>query len=307
MIEEMLADGGFGFQWHITNRCAGKCHHCYQSGTDSEKELPVADLKRIADAIMAAVPAPVTINITGGEPFMYQFHGQSRGVFELMAHLSTFDKLGEMNIITSVRGMDRSVIRDLKTVSKLTSVKVSLESHDPAIDDSIRGLGHHKMAVDEIRQMVEAGLRVVIMTTLSKRNYHSVNGLCALAGQLDTQGVIFERFVPLGNGVKEMGDMTITSEEWREVLHSLSASTQTPFEELLPYEAFWVGADGQSISGAPCSLGASSMALMPDGTVYPCRRVPTPIGKLPDDGMENILKKLEEYSRSPQKCFSFDF
>jgi len=305
MVNEVMAGGGFGFQWHITGRCAGKCYHCYQSGSESGDELPVADLKRIADAIMSAAPAPVTINVTGGEPLMYQFHGQNRGVFELMSHLSAFDNIGELNIITSARGMDRSVIRSLKALPKLSYVKVSLESHDPNVDDSIRGLGHYRMAVDEIRQMVEAELRVIIMTTLSKRNYQSVSGLCALAAELGTKGVIFERFVPLGNGAKEMNDAVITSSEWQDILNSISAVTLAPIDDLRPYKAFWV--DGEDVVGAPCCLGPTSMALMPDGTVYPCRRVPTPIGKLPDDGMDQILKKLESYSSTQQKCFDFDF
>jgi hypothetical protein len=49
------------------------------------------------------------------------------------------------------------------------------------------------------------------------------------------------------------------------------------------------------------------MALMPDGTVYPCRRFPLPVGKLPDDKMEKILAELGGYSSSPQRCFEFGF
>jgi len=303
MVDDTFTDGGFGFQWHITNRCAGRCSHCYQPDDADERELPVDALKRIADGIMSAVSGPVTINVTGGEPLMYQYHGQSRGVFELISHLSTFDNLGELNIITSARGMDRSVIRTLKSLPKLSYVKVSLESHDPQTDDSIRGLGHFRMAVDEIRQMSEAGLRVIIMATLSGRNYQSAAGLCALAGDLGTHGVIFERFVPLGRAAKAMHGEAVTPNEWREILSAISAVTQAPIEDLFPYKAFWV--DGDSVSGAPCCLGPASMALMPDGTVYPCRRVPDPIGKLPDDGMGAILKKLEEYASAPQKCYDF--
>jgi hypothetical protein len=65
--------------------------------------------------------------------------------------------------------------------------------------------------------------------------------------------------------------------------------------------------DGCEVSGAFCDLGPSSMALMPDGTVYPCRRVPIAVGKLPDDGMGGILGRLGEYSSVRQKCFGFDF
>ncbi|MCL2183819.1 MAG: radical SAM protein [Chitinispirillia bacterium] len=297
------ADNAFGFQWHITGRCHGKCRHCYQSAADGAPELPVDALKRIADGIMLAVSGPVTINVTGGEPLMYQSHAMNHGVFELMSHLSTFGNLDELNIITTAQGLDNSIIRALKSIPKLSYVKVSLESHDPQINDSIRGSGHYSMAVDGIRQLAKSGLQVIIMATLSKRNCQSVSGLCSLAEDLGTHGVIFERFVPLGRGLIDMRDETVSPKEWREILTAISAVTQAPTEDLSPYKAFWV--DGDSVSGAPCCLGPSSMALMPGGTVYPCRRVPNPIGKLPGDGMDAILKKLEEYASVPQQCFDF--
>jgi MoaA/NifB/PqqE/SkfB family radical SAM enzyme len=276
--------------------------HCYQSGTESDVELTVDALKHIADGIMGAVSGPVTINITGGEPLLYQ---GPHGVFDLMAYLLEFDKLGELNIITSTSGMDRQTIRDLKALPKLAYVKVSLESHDSLINDSIRWPGHYAMTLGNIRKLADAGLRVIVMTTLSKQNYQSVAALCALAESLGTHGVIFERFVPLGRGAATIRDSVLTAKEWWEVLSAVAGIAGAETGELSPYKAFWV--DGATVSGAPCCLGPTSMALMPDGTVYPCRRVPTPVGKLPDDGMERILGALNGYSSTPQKCFDFDF
>jgi len=295
----------FGFQWHITGACPGRCLHCYQSGSDDvAAELPANELKRIADCIMSAVRGPVTVNITGGEPLMYQRRGRSRGVFDLMSHLSTFNNLDELNIITSTHVMDSEDIDNLKALPKLTFVKVSLESNDQGINDGIRGLGHFRMAADNIVKLTAAGLQVIIMATLSKRNYESAAGLCALAGDLGTQGVIFERFVPLGCGNK-MQNSVLTSSEWQEVLAAIANVAGVSADDLRPYKAFHVGK--AEISGAPCCLGPASMALMPDGTVYPCRRVPAPAGKLPDDGMERILGVLSGYSSTPQKCFDFGF
>jgi len=301
-VNDKLILGEFGFQWHITWRCVGRCKHCYQSGTESDAELTVDALKHIADIIMGAVSGFVTINITGGEPLLYQ---GSHGLFDLMAYLSQFEKLGELNIITSTSGMDRQTVRDLKALPKLAYVKVSLESHDPLINDRIRWLGHYAMTLGNIRKLVDAGLQVIVMTTLSKQNYQSVASLCALAESLGTRGVIFERFVPLGRGAAEMHGSALTAKEWREVLSAIAGIAGVEIGELSPYKAFWV--DGATVSGAPCCLGPRSMALMPDGTVYPCRRVPMSAGKLPDDGMERILGVLNGYSSTPQKCFDFDF
>ncbi|MCL2608525.1 MAG: radical SAM protein [Treponema sp.] len=310
MAENTLALGEFGFQWHITWRCGAKCKHCYQSDWGNIADPELDGLKGIADRIMEAVRGPVTINITGGEPLLYRYKesdpdSYGRGVFQLMAYLGGFDKLGELNLITSSKGLDRRLVEGLKSLPKLSYVKVSLESEDGPINDAIRGRGHHRMVIDNIGELVGAGLRVIIMTTLGKHNYRSVEGLCSLAAKLGTAGVMFERFVPLGRGAEEMAASVLEAEQWREVLSAIGRVADVSADDLLPFKAFWV-ADGE-VMAAPCCLGRESMALMPDGTVFPCRRVPTPVGKLPEDGMERILDILEGYSATPQKCFEFGF
>ncbi|GBU20763.1 hypothetical protein R80B4_00648 [Fibrobacteres bacterium R8-0-B4] len=320
----------FGFQWHITDRCAGGCRHCYQTAFDGASELPVGTLKRIADCIMTALAGvPVSINVTGGEPFLYQYDNKrgidnaidsgidgriGGGVFELTAHLSTFDNLDELNIITSTMGLDQSVIDNLKSIPKLTSVKVSLESHDPLINDGIRNPGHFDMAARNIKTLVDSGLPVVAMATLSRRNYQSVEGLCGLCADLGAAGIILERYVPLGRGA-DLADCVLTSREWRDIAAAVIrvANIDVSTDDLIRYRAFRIDmphgtlGDECEVSGAFCNLGQSSMALMPDGTVYPCRRVPKAVGKLPDDGMGRILTRLEGYSSTPQLCFGFDF
>jgi len=323
----MTTPEDFGFQWHITDRCGGGCRHCYQTAFDGASELPVDALKRVADSIMTALPdVPVSINLTGGEPLLYQRINKAGGVnvrtdddvnlgvFELMSYLSTFDNLHELNIITSTIGLNQSAINNLKTIPKLTSVKVSLESHTPLINDGIRSPGHFYTVTRNIKALIDAGLSVVIMATLSRRNYKSVEGLCRLCADIGATGVILERYVPLGRGA-DLADCVLTSEEWRDIAAAVIrvADIDAPIDDLLPYRAFRIDTphgtlgDDCEVSGAFCNLGPSSMALMPDGTVYPCRRVPIAVGKLPDDGMERVLSLLDGYSPTPQLCFGFDF
>jgi len=293
---DMAPEDGFGFQWHITDRCAARCAHCYQSGT-AAADPPTETLARIADHVMGAVPGPVTVNVTGGEPLLHE------GLFDLMTRLAGFDNLGELNLITSTAGMEARTIRALKSLPRLDYVKVSLESHDPRVNDAIRGDGHHATTLRNLRALAESGLRTIVMITLSGRNHGSVAGLCTLAGELGARGVIFERFVPLGRGAAEMANQAVTPNQWKEVLAAIAAVAGIEASDLLPYKAFWV--DGTAVSGAPCCLGSSSMAIMPDGTVFPCRRVPIPVGKLPCDDMAQILRTLVGYSFTPQMCFGF--
>jgi MoaA/NifB/PqqE/SkfB family radical SAM enzyme len=51
-----------------------------------------------------------------------------------------------------------------------------------------------------------------------------------------------------------------------------------------------------SLAGAECNLGGGSMALMPDGTVHPCRRFPESLGNARWEPMERILARLERFA-----------
>jgi len=293
----------FGFQWHITDRCFGECKHCYQSSFHSVSEQPVSALKKIASHIMSQLKVPVSINLTGGEPFLY------KDLFELMAFLSAFSNLDELNLITSSYGMDSSTINGLKKIDKLKSVKVSLESHIPDVNDSIRGKGHFQKTVNNMSALINAEIPVIIMTTLSRYNYTCVEGMCALGAQLGASGVIFERYVPLGRGERLRSEV-LNKSQWMEILRAICRVGDLDAKEndLLAYKAFWIDIPAGatlaaapvpapiSVNGAFCNLGSSSMALMPDGTVFPCRRLPVPVGRIPDCSMERLLEKLSEYS-----------
>jgi len=284
----------FDFQWHITDRCQGRCRHCYQSAFDGSAEQPVDALKEIAFHIISYLKVPVSIHLTGGEPLLY------KDLFDLMAFLSSFSNLDELHLITSSFGMDSSTVEELKKIAKLKTVKISLESHLPVVNDSIRGDGHFRMAVDNMITLVDAGIPVVMMATLGKYNYQCVEEICAFASQLGVSGVMFERYVPLGRG-KKLRDEVLNQWQWMEVLRAVCRVGDLGVEAdcLLAYQAFWIDMPQRltcSINGALCNLGSSSMALMPDGTVFPCRRLPVPVGRLPKSGMERILETLSQYS-----------
>ncbi len=59
--------------------------------------------------------------------------------------------------------------------------------------------------------------------------------------------------------------------------------------------------DELELRAAECNLGASSMALMPDGSVQPCRRLPVVVGNLANEPLGQIRRRLERFSPSRVK------
>ncbi len=114
--------------------------------------------------------------------------------------------------------------------------------------------------------------------------------MLALAQNLGVEGVIVERFIPQGRG-REMKEAVLSREEWRSFLEELVNVCElecTPYE-LLPYKAFWIkgGKEGE-VLGALCNL-REALCLMPEGTIFPCRRFPYPLGNILKDGLGKAI------------------
>jgi radical SAM protein with 4Fe4S-binding SPASM domain len=100
--------------------------------------------------------------------------------------------------------------------------------------------------------------------------------------------------------------------EWADVIRTLSDffSIDAAENDFLPFQAFHVRNDEGEVEllGAPCVVGADGLCVMPDGTVYPCRRFPVPMGNLRYHSLKEIwetsalLKSLERRESLKGKC-----
>src|SRR4030042_5492476 len=109
-----------------------------------------------------------------------------------------------------------------------------------------------------------------------RRNYRNLPSFILLCQDLGVDGMILERFIPLGKG-REVRDQVLGREEWKEVVMNFLEDSEPH-----PYQAFEIlfKDDEMEFLGAPCVIGRDGLCIMPDGTVFPCRRFPIPIGNL---------------------------
>ena len=72
-----------------------------------------------------------------------------------------------------------------------------------------------------------------------------------------------------------------------------------------------LGPDNPTV-GALCSAGNNALTIMPDGTVYPCRRLPIPIGHALEDGFfkiwygSEVLWRIRDPKNLGGKCGACD-
>lgn len=290
------------FQWHVTNLCNLRCRHCYQETfRDGEPGMffPVAErlLRDLEELGYSSI-----LNITGGEPLLL-----GGDLFRLLEILTGHPRILEVMLITNALGMQENTVKELSSFPKLTTVKVSLEGMEE-VNDAIRGKGVFRKVLRNLEYLVVSPLRVVLMMTLHRGNLAEVPAFFTFFREFGVDGIIFERFVPEGIG-KSMAEEVLGKEEWRRFLVMLCelCEMDIPLESLLPYKAFWVEfADGVSLLGAPCSLG-ESFCLMPDGVLFPCRRLPLPLGNILRERLRDLLAhpllgKLKSRKSLEGKC-----
>lgn len=286
----------FGFQWHLTDRCNLRCSHCYQEGFTSRGELDLDTLKAMASRIFDALPdRRVSVNLTGGEPLLLP------DLFGLIEHLHSYPSLDEVNIITNGTVAEDGIIEKIAGLPKVSTLKISVESSDALTNDRIRGVGVLSRVKENMAIFRRTGKSIVLMVTLGRHNLASLEDTIRWAREDGLNGVIVERFVPLGRG-KKLIDQVLSPRDWETASDAMARAGGiggTP-GDLLPYRAFWLSMEScaDPLRGALCNLGDESMALMPDGTVYPCRRLPITIGNILSDPFEAIMGRLGSYGPS---------
>lgn len=291
----------FAFQWHLTDRCNRRCKHCYQQGFGvSDAELTAEGRREAAARIFTAIPQEgVSLNLTGGEPLVLP------DLFQLMQYVETFDNLSEIGIITNGTIDDRALLEKLASIKKFSTFLISVEADDPQVNDQIRGRGALEIVTRNMAlYKAVTGRKITLMMTLSKLNLGHIVSTTEFARKHGADAIMFERFIPMGKG-REMTEAVLAANQWRQAIASIGVASGMELEpdDVAACRAFLLdlslpGGDPDALSAALCNLGPESMALMPDGQVYPCRRLGLSVGNLMEEPFSVIRGRLGQWECS---------
>ena len=228
--------------------------------------------------------------MTGGEPLL------RKDIFEILRFLESVQNISEYNIITNAIPLNNKNIEQLEKLKKLKQLKISLECSDSAMNDSIRGKGSFEKIMENFRLLRELSSKeLVLMFTLGSYNVKSTYSMMNFSADNNADALIIERFVPQGKGA-ELKEHFLKKNEWLEVVKNIIQFTELNIlpNELLPYKAFYIDLKNhREVHGALCNLGDESMALMPNGDIYPCRRTAIKVGNILGDDFNDILIRLK--------------
>jgi radical SAM protein with 4Fe4S-binding SPASM domain len=299
----------FYIQWHITNLCNLRCQHCYQDDFSKKNDLDEEGLKKVCDNLlntMGVWDRKACIHLTGGEPLL------KPELFPLLQYLDQNPLVMELGMITNGLLIDREMMRRFSDFSKLKKLKISLDAADKETNDSIRQKGVFDRVMQNISLVrKEKRFEIIVMFTVMQKNFRNLPSLFKLCEDSGIDGLIVERFIPLGKGRSIMSEV-LRKEEWNEMIGMLFHlfSIEGEQDSVLPYQAFQIGFTGEEpeLLGAPCIIGTDGLCIMPDGSVFPCRRFPVSIGNLLGTPLtqiweqSDILKKFRKKENLKGKC-----
>ena len=297
----------FYIQWHITEKCNLRCKHCYHDHYSSDNELASEELISIADKIGATLTKwnkIGTLSITGGEPFVVKDK-----LLPLLRHIDALETIHHFDLLTNGSLLDEASVSELKEFKKLRRVQLSLEAGNPNLNDDVRGNGSYDSTISAIRILKRYGFQAAVMMTLSRINKDEVEPLIERLKDEGVDTFSAERFIPEGSGAN-LRDNLLTSEEVKEVFEKIySLAMDEDKIRILLYRPLFALLNGDDPTvGALCSVGNNALTIMHDGTIYPCRRLPIPIGNALTDSLykvwytSDVLWNIRNINNIKGKC-----
>ncbi|HCC48330.1 MAG TPA: hypothetical protein DEQ38_09500 [Elusimicrobia bacterium] len=189
----------------LTYRCQCRCRHC-GAGTfarSGRPELSKDEVFKLLADLRAGGGAGV--HFFGGEPLLAK---------EIVEYIAEASRLG-LRAALGTNGLliDAAMAKQLAAAG-VKNVDISLDSHDPAMHDSFRGVpGSWQKAVDALRYCRAGGIPVYINYYASHESLETggLDGMAALAGEL---GAMLRLLPPVRAGRwKDREDIPLSARE----------------------------------------------------------------------------------------------
>jgi mycofactocin radical SAM maturase len=268
--------------WEITAACNLSCRHCLSADLRAEQhgELSLEECRRIVDDLAAA--DVFQVNFGGGEPFIRDdfldllTYAQGKGITTCV---STNGTLLEDDLVERLAAMDGLFLQ------------VSLDGATPETNDAIRGAGTFGRILEGVGCLRRHTLRDFSLNMVVTRvNVHEVAEFAELAARLGAKARL-SRFRPSGAGCASWDDFRLTRAQLLELSDFLGEHT-----EILTGDSFFslTPESRRRVGLTMCGAARMTMAIAPDGSVYPCAFLADPAFLAGDAAVESPVAVFRE-------------
>lgn len=270
-------------QWELTPWCNHRCVHCYnywRSETDAIQKQP-ENAKHITSTASNELVANKVfhVTLTGGEP--------------LAALKASFSQIAQVRDA----GIDLSVNSNLALLSDelldmllrlgIRSVLTSLMAPEAKLNDELAGHpGAYNKTITGIERAVNAGLKVIVNTVVTKRNAAHVKTLGMLAKKVGATTFCATK-ASKPNACRDFSDFHLNKEELERMFDDLlwvrdNGGIQIDSLEHYPACSFPSSETRTAFSSRNCSAGKSGCTVGFDGQIRPCSHAHVQYGSILD-------------------------
>ena len=296
----------FSFQWHITDECDQRCKHCYIFSEDNSKKLESMDWKQMEETFYNCLDFCKVYDrlpyfyITGGDPILHP------DFWKLLALLK------EHEIPCTIMGnpfhLSDQVCQKLKE-NGCQKYQLTLDGMKET-HDWFRKPGSFDITLEKIPCINRAGIRSVIMTTVSGTNIDEIPDIIDEVVKAGANVFAFARYCPTSEekevGIEPLRCRQLLADCDKKFKKYEAAGCKTYFNKkdhlwtLYEYETgtFKIPENVQEgmIYGG-CNCGNCHLTILPDGDIYACRRVQnSKVGNVFQDRLADVwICRMEAY------------
>ena len=272
-MEYTLLGAPMHINWNFTYLCNFNCIHCYSRSRTNMQELSLENKTKIANNIIRN--KIFNVNLGGGEPLL------SEDCFDIIELLHS----NNVHVNLSTNGWKTSVdtIKHLKDVG-LGGVAVSIDHIDPMIHDSGRNRdGSLKEVYKSIEKYVSEGIKVIVSTTITSRNFDVLESILNQCVSLGATGIDLKRLKTTGNALNK--PELVLSDKQKDTLYEMIPKWKSQY----PLNINFVYGEKRIPNiDAGCPCGKTSLAIMCNGDVSPCVYNVVVIGNAITDDLHDI-------------------
>lgn len=302
----------FAFQWHILDDCDQRCKHCYIFSEENNKELITMSWSEIENVFDNCIDMcektgrTPYFSITGGDPILHP------NFWQLLEKLH--DEGVYYNIMGNPFHITDEVARKLKDLG-CRQYQLSLDGLRQT-HDYFRKPGSFDLTLEKIKTLQDAGVRVSIMSTVSKTNIDEIPELIDVVVENNVGLFSFARYCP--TSIEKSVQMSpneykdLLEKVWQKYQDYKDSNTFFTLKDhlwtLFLYEKGLYNIptnlkDDVIYDG--CNCANSHLTILPNGDVFACRRMDSKVGNALTESMYDIfVNKMDDYRRFEEfeKC-----
>lgn len=295
-------------QWDSTNDCNLRCSHCYHNFEGNATHVQFKELMILKDVFSMVDDLKETaerwnmlprIAISGGEPLMRK------------NHLKIFDYTQKQKVITNLLTNGTLITpKKAKEIKErgIETIQISIDGTKETHNKIRKRDFAYDLAMEGINNSSREEISVVSAMTLMKSNMDEFEDVVEKSYLAGAKKVGFKTYVPNPKlGIKDPEFVNPFE------IYNMLKKTNKLVEKykgkitVLNSDVLWqIFQDGENdlikkskenntyLCG--CSAGFRMLSVLSDGTVYPCRRLPIPIGNIKEGFRDLVLenKVMEE-------------